>query len=176
MNQRDEKKQASPLGRFIVKFADATQSNLSAEQVIELLEVKAASVQEVFRVHRLDNHGRMELAGVSLAEFSRRDCLLFSRSHVRTAREDFEAVLELASRTPPPCRVEVQFGHVKRPEPSHVVVLIFPSPCSESVGQWLANGNLQLGDQADGSPAVLAAYEDAGPQVVKQHTLTADSG
>lgn len=176
MDRQGWKRQRPLPGRFIVKFVDATQSNLSAEQVIELLDAEAASVQEVFRIHRIDDHGRMELAGISLADFSRRDCLLFSRNHVRNAREDFDAVLELASRSPPPCRVEVQFGHVKQPDPSHVVVLIFPAPCSESVGQWLSDAGLRLGDQANGSPAVLAAYENAAPQVVKQHTLVADSG
>lgn len=163
-------------GRFIVKFQDATQSTLTAEQIIELLDAQAASIREVFRIHRIDSRGRMELIGVSLESFSRRDCLLFSRHHVKDAREDFDAILNLANDTPPPCRIEVQFGHVKQPDPSHVVVLIFPAPCTESVGQWLSDTGLQLGDQADGSPAALAAYKGAAPQIVKRHTLAAAPG
>jgi hypothetical protein len=176
MDTPDNPAPLSPLGRFIVKFRDATQANLSADQVIELLDAQAASIQEIFRIHRMDGRGRMELVGVSLADCRRRDCLLFSRNEVRNARKDFDDVLELASRTPPPCRVEVQLGHVDRPDPSHVVVLIFPAPCTESVGQWLTDAGLRLGDLADGSSAVLAAYEDAGPQVVKRHTLAAAPG
>ena len=176
MNQQDNKKQPSLLGRFIVKFEDATQSRLTAEQVIELLDAQAASVREVFRIHRIDPRGRMELVGVLLAAFRRRDCLLFSRHHVKNAREDFDAILELASGTPPPCRIEVQFGHVKKPDPSHVVALIFPAPCTESVGQWLSGAGLQPGDQVDGSPAALATYENAAPKIVKQSTLAAAPG
>jgi len=159
------------LGRFVVKFQDATQSNLTAEQVIELLDAQTERVQEIYRIHRIDARGRMELIGVSLAAFSRRDCLLFSRHQVKNAREDFDAILRLANETPPPCRIDIQFGHVKQPDPSHVVVLIFPAPCTESVGQWLYDAKLQFGDEADGSPAVLATYEGAAPQIVKRHTL-----
>ena len=173
MNQQDNKKQPSLASRFIVKFQDATQSRLTAEQVIELLDEQTASVREVFRIHRIDSRGRMELVGVSLATFRQRDCLLFSRHHVKKAREDFDAILELANESPPPCRIDIQFGHVKQPDPSHVVVLIFPTPCTESVGQWLSDAGLQPGDQADGSPAALATYESATPQIVKQHTLAA---
>jgi|GEM_PF-1538401 len=176
MDSPNNPTQPSPLGRFVVKFDDATQSSLTAEQVIELLDDQTANVREVFRIHRVDSRGRMELVGVSLAAFSRRDCMLFSRRHVQNARGDFDAILELATETPPPCKIDIQFGHVKEPDPSHVVVLIFPAPCTESVGQWLCDAGLQPGDQADGSPATLAAYETASPQIIKRHTLAAAPG
>jgi len=160
------------LGRFLVKFQDATQTGLTAEQVIEILEEKPTETLEIFRIHRIVPNGRMELVGVAPAAFDQRDCLLFSRHRVKAAREDFDTIIQLSKGSPPPCRIQIQFSHVKQFDPTHVVVLIFPAPCSEAVGQWLAATGFHPGDHADGSPAVLTSYENADPQIVKQHIVT----
>ncbi|MCG8404914.1 MAG: hypothetical protein MI923_06925 [Phycisphaerales bacterium] len=159
-------------GRFVVKLKDTTHTGLAAHEVQELLADGKTDVLEIQRIHRLTDDGHMELVGVSASDFEQRDCLLFSRHHVKEARHDFDRIVEQSRQTPPPCRIEVQFGHVSSFSPTHVVALIFPSVCSEAVGQWLTASDLQLGDHADGSPGVLRAYEAESPRIVKRADLS----
>lgn len=153
-------------GRFIVKLDGATHRGLTAEQVLALLDDRGVDVHEVQRIHRVYGDGRLELVGVSPDSLKRRDALLFFRADVGAARRDYDALLELGRRTPPPCKIEIELAHVNHPTPAHVVVLRFSAACSESVGQWLVAANISPGDRAVGSPDALSAHEANRPQVV----------
>lgn len=159
------------LGRFVVKFKDMIHTGLAAHEVQGLLADNANDVLEILRIHRVTDDGHLELVGVSRLDFEQRDCLLFSRHEVKDTRRDFDSIVQFSVEAPPPCRIEIQFGHVNTFSPPHVVVLIFPTVCNEAVGQWLIASGLHPGDHADGSPAVLSTYEKASPQVVKQTVL-----
>lgn len=161
------------LGRFVVKTPDARHTGLTAGEVADLLDRPGAEPIEIFRIHRVREDGGWELSGVPPHLFRQQDCLLFSRQQVREARRVFDALVSLSTHTPPPCEIVMQFAHVRSFSAAHVVALIFPAPCMESVGSWLAGAGVELGDHADGSPAVLDAYRTAPHQVVLECTLPA---
>lgn len=167
----DPNSQRTAAGRFIVKLKGATQSGLAAHEVAVLVTEQPDEILEIYRIHRVLDDGRMELVGVRAELFLQRDCLLFSRREIDIARRDFDSVGKLGLRSSPPCKIEMQLAHVKPLMAPCVVALIFPAACSEAVGQWLAAAELELGDKADGSPEVLAAYERAAPRIVKRREL-----
>jgi len=162
----------SPLiGRFVVKMDGTTHTGLAAHEVAELLTDDMAESPEVYRIHRVDEAGRMELVGVAPLAFKQRDCLLFWRRRVEDARGDYDTLVEFAGRTPPPCRIEMCLGRAGGRSMPHVVALIFCMPCSESVGVWLGGVSSRIGDDVNGSTAALADYESAAPHVVRRLIL-----
>lgn len=159
------------MGRFVVKVAGTTYTGLAAHEVAELLAGESGVPVEVFRIHRVDEVGRMELAGVAPAAFEQRDGMFFWRRRVDEARGDYDALIDFAGHMPPPCRIEMCLARVTEPAMPHVVVLVFPQACCESVGAWLGGCPSRLGDEVNGSPAALADYEGAVTDVVLRRTL-----
>jgi len=159
------------VGRFLVRLAGRETIGLSAEEAASLLGTAEGQSASAYRIHRVDEHGRMELVGVPEAEFHRDDCLLFFRPTVAQARADFDAILELARLCPPPCRLRMELSRADVLQPAHVVALIFLEACSSAVGQWLARCDRQPGDLAQSGQAALAAYRDAAPRVVLRELL-----
>ncbi|HPF37164.1 MAG TPA: hypothetical protein P5081_00555 [Phycisphaerae bacterium] len=153
-------------GRFVVKLGSQTIHGASADEVIELLKSEGDDVTELFVIHRVTPEGHLELAGVRPDALTQRDCLMFSRSSVADARRDYDQILEYASASPPPCSIDMRFGHARSLAPSHIVILIFPSACQAAVGGWLNGAAFDPGDSVEASPQTLEAFESAGPQVV----------
>lgn len=158
-------------GRFVIKFADQTATGLGADEAIKILEEKGGAAIELFVIHRVLPDGRLELAGVKPAALKTPDCLVFSRNSVAGARRDYDRLVQFAADAPPPCRIEMRFGHAKSFDPPHVVILIFPNACQEAVGAWLNNATFDPGDTVEGSRHVLEAFEAAAPQIVLTTTL-----
>ncbi len=171
MPEPDPAKPPVLTGRFVVKLDGTTHTGLTAHEVVELLDDNSAASPAVYRIHRVDEAGRMELVGVAPAAFDQCDGLLFRRRRIEDARADYDAVVELARRVPPPCRIDVRLSCVEDQPLPHVVVLVFPHPCSESVGAWLDGCASRLGDEVGGSAAALADCESAVQHVDLRQTL-----
>lgn len=158
-------------GRFVAKTATQTIHGLSAEEAVDLIEKEGDGVTELFVIHRVLADGRLELAGVNPSALKTRDCIMFSRNTVADARRDYDRMLDYANGFPPPCRIDMRFGHAREMAPSHIVILVFPNACQTAVGNWLNNAPFEPGDVAEGSRHVLEAFESSVPQIVMSTTL-----
>ncbi|MCB9854012.1 MAG: hypothetical protein H6819_13000 [Phycisphaerales bacterium] len=158
-------------GRFVARTRTHTIQGLSAEETLELIKNQGDDITELFVIHRVTPEGRLELAGINPSALSTRDCMMFSRNGVADARRDYDAFVGYANDSPPPCRVELKFGHAKSLEPPHIVILIFPTACQSAVGNWLNCAPFNPGEHAEGSTHVLESFESASPQIVLMTTL-----
>lgn len=171
MTQSSDEHLHPRVGRFVVELGSERRTGLAAHEVVALLKSPQGRDAAIYRIHRVDDAGRLELIGVQQSLFSREDCLLFTRSEPAGAREDFQAIRSLASEMPPPCRAEVQLADVPERTPPSVVALIFPAACTESLGHWLQQASRQPGDRAEGGSHALQAYRDAGPRILESAVL-----
>jgi hypothetical protein len=171
MNQPRKSGGGAVAGSFVVDFEGGRQVGLTAHDVAALVEGADGENAKIYRIHRLDEAGRMELVGISRGMFLAQDCLIFSRRQHADARADFEALRAAAAESLPPCRIELQLAEAPSLVLPHVVVLVFCAACVEGVGHWLGGLGLQPGDRADGGPAAWQAYLEAGPRVIERETL-----
>ncbi|MBN2563909.1 MAG: hypothetical protein JXQ75_23590 [Phycisphaerae bacterium] len=171
MDSGDEPDVTPLVGRFVVKCRGQTMTGLAAHEVVAILDSPDGGDAAVYRIHRVEADGRMELVGVSKRLFQTQDCFIFPRNQAEDARADFEAVRSAAAEAPPPCAIEVQLAKVARMALPHVVVLVFPAACGEGVGHWLRRLGLRPGDHADGGVSALQAYRDAGPDVIEHVSI-----
>lgn len=162
-------------GRFVVKLATQTINGLSADAVLQMLVDEPDAVEQLFVIHRVTPEGRMELVGTDPSALMKPDCLMFSSTKVADARRDYDAIVNYANETPPPCRIGLQFGHAKSLSPPHIVMMLFPNACQTAVGGWLTNAPFDPGEIADGSQHALDTYEAASPQIVLSSTLEPQS-
>ncbi len=176
MNHPGKPRGGAVVGSFVVEFEGGRQVGLAADEVLALVESVGGENAKIYRIHRLDEAGRMELVGVSPGLFTSQDCLIFSRRGAADARADYQAIRTAAAASLPPCRIELQLAETPSRVPPHVVAMIFPAAGSEGVGHWLGKTGLRPGDHADGGRAALQAYRDAGPRVIDQTTLQVAAG
>ncbi|HWL92822.1 MAG TPA: hypothetical protein VNT79_04755 [Phycisphaerae bacterium] len=158
-------------GRFIVRLAGARHENLTYDQLIELVDGNPGEISEILRVHRVHGDGTMDLVGVSPNALRARDGLLLLWHDIASARRDYDALIALANRAPPPVRIELQLAHTKDDAAPHVVALTFPLACGEGVGQWLIAAGFKTRAPIDASPSHLRQFEDAVSQIILSATL-----
>ena len=168
---RDET--AGLVGRFIVDLGGERRTGLSAQAVADLLAGPYGTNAVIYRIHRVDQAGRMELVGISPRLFQTDDGLIFRRREAVAARADFEALCAAAIDAPPPCRIRLQLVEISSPAMPNGVVLVFPAPCSESVGNWLQRCRLRPGDDAEGGVQALQTHLAAGSRVLDEAVLEA---
>lgn len=158
-------------GRFVIRLAGQTQTGLAAHQVLVLLKTPEGRDAEIFRIHRVFEDGKMELVGVSPGQFKQQNCLLIRKSDVRAARLDFDAIRDAAVRNAPPCRIELQLGHMKSADPPHFVAMIFPNVCSDAVAAWKRALGRDVDDPIDADADALASMQSNDVQVVLRKVL-----
>lgn len=146
-------------------------TGLAAHEVIERIESGIPSSCDLFRIHRVNPDGSMELVGVSFDSLRRPDAMIFIEPDVAAARRDYDALVAAASQSPPPCRIELTLAHVKEEQTAHAVVLAFPVACAEAVGQWLVAVDFNSAARVETSPARLADFQSASRQVILSTTL-----
>lgn len=162
----------SLVGRFIIEAGGVRRTGLTATETARFLNENPDDSAVIYRIHRVTEDGRMELVGVPPRLFQAEDGLLFRRREADAARADFDALCGAALETPPPCRVRVQLMEDAGAPHAHVLAVIFPTPCMESVGHWLQHCRLRLGDDVEAGVAALQAYLTASPRIVKEQLLT----
>ncbi len=159
-------------GRFAIRFRDGWMRGIDAEAALRLCESRPDEIEQLYVIHRVAENGALELAGITADALTRRDCMIFLRAEVGSARRDYDALRDYAGAAPPPCAIQLRFAHTRGMTPSHAVVLVFPQACQTAVGAWLLEAPFHAGDTVESSPAALAEFEATGPQVVLTTTLT----
>ncbi|MCK6455484.1 MAG: hypothetical protein L6Q92_02985 [Phycisphaerae bacterium] len=157
--------------RYVIEWNGQTETGLTATQVAELLESERYRDMRIYRIHRLDPNGRMELVGVPRDRFQLEDCFLFYRRSECASRGDFDALVRAAERTPPPCRARVQLAEVGAAAGSHVVAIVYPAEFSGEMSAWLAAIQYAGGDTVEGGTSDVAGYESIRRRLIDRAQL-----
>lgn len=160
-------------GLYVYDFGDWTAVGYTAEEIAVLLESEAYRGGKVYRIHRAQPDGQMELRGVPAERLQVESGMFFYRAELERARADFEELRTAAQRTPAPCRA---FLHLVDRSPAleqarFVTALVFPAEHEDDIGQWLLAMGFQGGDRAEGGISHVSNYYAEEKTIIERHQL-----
>lgn len=158
-------------GLYVFDFGEQVAVGYTADEVAVLLESEKYAEGKIYRIHRAQPDGTMELAGVPRERFNLEDGLLFWRQQVRDARSDFEALKHGAEGTAPPCRMKLQLAKLEGAHPGYLTALIFPAEFTHDVADWLLDITFEGGDVVEGGPSQVSAYYQDQPLIIDRYQL-----
>lgn len=145
-------------GQYVVDFGDHNETGATYQRVATLLESKANRHLRIYRIHRVEPNGRMELVGVPAERFQIEDCFLFYGRDADRARGDFNDLVRRAAQAPPPCRAKLQLARLDAEGEPYVVALIYPAEFSNAMSAWLTGIDYAGGETAEGGVGRVAGY------------------
>jgi hypothetical protein len=160
-------------GLYVYDFGEWSAVGYTAEEIAVLLESEAYAGGRVYRIHRIQPDGSMELRGVSPERFRLESGMFFWRSGREAAEADFRGLLMAAQRTVPPCRAVLQVVErigVQETCP-FATALIFPAEYEDDVAAWLAQMDYRGGDLAEGGPSHVSNFYALERRVLAEQQL-----
>lgn len=155
-------------GLYVVDFGDHSGVGFTAEEVAELLDSEPYADVQVYKIHRAEPDGTLELKGVSRERFGLEAGLFFDAADEATGREDMARLLAWAGQQPPPGRCKV---HLARLGERTVTALIYPAEFDDDFSRWLLDGGYRTGGAIEGGTSAVARYYEAAAQVLQREQL-----
>ena len=137
-------------GLYVVDFGEQTAVGYTGREVEVLLDHEKYRDCRVYRIHRAQPDGTLELKGVDGRRFQTEEGMFFHRRDEARARADFEELRRLAKEVVPPCRAKLRLARTQGAEAGFVVALIYPAEYSEEIGRWLLDADYAGGDYVEG--------------------------
>jgi hypothetical protein len=156
-------------GLYVFDFGDHAGVGFTAEEVAELLESERYKEGKVYRIQRAFLDGRMELRAVPAATFQLEAGMFFYSRDEGMARGDFQRLVNLAVRSTPPCRAQVQLA--KYAEDRFVVALVYPAERDLEISSWLLDGDYRTAGPAEGGIGAVERYYADQPEVLETHQI-----
>jgi len=157
------------VGLYIFDFGDHAGVGFTAQEVAELLESQRYKDCKVYKIHKAYPDGKLELKGVRADIFQLEAGLFFYSKDIKTAKQDFKKLVNLAVKTVPPCRAKVHLA--KYGNSKFVVALIYPAECEDEISSWLLDGEYKTSGAAEGGIEAVQRYYDVKPQILERHQL-----
>jgi len=157
------------VGLYIFDFGDHAGVGFTAEEVAELLESEKYKDGKVYKIHRAYPDGRLELKGVRAESFQLEAGMFFYASDLEAAKSDFKRLVDLAVKTAPPCRANVQLARYANDK--FAVAIIYPAEYDEDVSSWLLAGDYKTAGAAEGGIGSVQRYYNYKPEILDRHQL-----
>lgn len=159
-------------GLYVFDFGnDQVAVGYTADEIAVLLESEKYRDGKVYRIHRAQPDGTLELEGVSRRRFELEDGIFFKASSEDAARRDFDAFCRMADRSPPPCRMKAQLARVNGATYPHLTAIIFPAEFTQAVSDWLLHEEFDVGEFVDGGPSQVTGYYESSPAILERRQL-----
>lgn len=162
-------------GLYLFDFGAWVALGYTAEEIAMLLESERYRDGKVYKIHRANPDGSLELRSLSRERFQLESGLFFYRSELPAARADFESFAALARSRPPPCRAKLQladFGPAAADEGHRfALALIFPAEYEDEIGAWLSEADYQGGDLAEGGISLVTRYYEQDKTLLERQQL-----
>jgi hypothetical protein len=155
-------------GLYVVDFGDHCGVGFTAEEVTELLESERFADVQIYKVHRANPDGTMELAGISKQTFQLEAGMFFYANEEQDARADFERLTAWADEYLPPARCKV---HLANHGDSYVTALIYPAEFDDAFSGWLLDANYRTAGQVEGGAGAAGRYYEANWDVAERKQL-----
>ncbi len=167
------KKPEKYVGLYIFDFGDNVGVGFTAEEVGELLESEKYHHGKVYKIHRAYPDGRIELKGVPAETFQLEAGMFFYSDDLKTARQNFKNMVNLAVKLSPPCRAKVHLA--KYTDDGFVVALIYPAEYDDEISSWLLKGDYAAQGAANGGVGAVQNYYDSEAEILDRHQLLGTS-
>lgn len=161
------------IGLYVFDFGEHTGVGFTAQEVAELLESEKYKNGKVYKIYNAYPDGKLELKGVRAQIFQLETGMFFYSNDVKTSRQDFKQLVNLAVRTAPPCRAKVHLA--KYSDSKFVVVLIYPAEYDDEISSWLLDGDFKTTGAAEGGTSTVQRYYDTKPEILDRHQLFGQS-
>ena len=160
------------VGRFVVEYAGSRDTGLTADVIIERLADPEWDALSIYKIHRVDDEGRLELVGVEDEDFDDNGVLLLTATDVKDARGGYEKLIEFARVAPPPCKVQLHMARTGSGDNRrYVVSLEMPAICIDVAGRWLDRAAPPgLARSGQGVKALLE-YQGTEPDIIIRDAL-----
>jgi len=160
------------LGRFVVEYAGSRDTGLTADVIRDRLSDPEWGALGIYKIHRVDEEGRLELVGVEDEDFDDDGALFLTGQDVKGARAGYERLIGFARSAPPPCRIALNMartgsGDTRR----YVVALELPAICLDSAARWLDAASPEGLSRSGSGVEALATYQATQPDVIIRDTL-----
>ena len=156
------------IGLYVVDFGDHCGVGFTAEEVAELLESEQFSDAQIYKVHRANPDGTMELKGLSKETFQLEAGMFFYANDAETAQDDYQRLLAWSDEQLPPARSKVDLASNGD---SYVTALVYPAEFDDAFSRWLLDGNYRTAGQVEGGTRATQRYYDAVPEVMERKQL-----
>ncbi len=143
-------------GLYVVDFGDHAAVGYTADEIAMLTAEAPYRDVTVYRIHRVDPEGRVELAGVQTAELAGQEVMLFLTGDSLAAGRDFRTLRTLAADHPLPCPVRAELIDLPESGYPHAVCLLYLRSASTMVSGWLTEVAFAGGEQVLGGGEALA--------------------
>lgn len=150
------------VGLFVYDFGDHISVGYTAEEINTLQSSPRHRGGAVYRVHRADEAGRLELQGMQAERLDRQEGLIFTFGDEPRARRDYATLHRGAQADPLPCPTKLLLARLEATGPAFAVALTYPAYASGPVSTWLSRLGFEGGDSATGGAAALARFRTAG--------------
>ena len=157
------------IGLYIVDFGEYCSVGFNADEVAEILESKKLSDVKVYKIHRADPSGNMEIKGVSRELFELEAGLFFYSSSRDQAEDDYKNLVNIAVTSMPPSRAKVHLSKID--DNTYVTCLIYPAEADAEFSQWLLDNNYQTSGAAKGGISAVSEYYDMNADIIERHQL-----
>ncbi len=160
-------------GLYAFDFGEWTAVGYTAEEVAMLLESDQYRAGKVYKIVRARPDGQMELRGVAAERWHTESGMFFGRADRAAAEDDFEALQQLATVTPPPCRTFIQLADrgAEAGRARYVTALIYPAEYEDEMSRWLLDGRYQGGDTAEGGVSHVTNYQAEPKTILRREQL-----
>jgi hypothetical protein len=155
-------------GLYVVDFGDRCGVGFAAEEIAELLESEQFSDVQVYKVHRANPDGTMELKGIKKETFQLEAGMFFYAKDAETAQGDYQRLMAWSDKQLPPARCK---AHLANNEDSYVTALIYPAEFDDAFSKWLLDGNYRTTGQVEGGTRAAQRYYVANWDVIDRKQL-----
>jgi hypothetical protein len=159
-------------GLYVIDFGDHCGVGFVAEEVAELLESEQFADVQVYKVHRANPDGTMELAGVNKETFQLESGMFFHATDETSAKADFEQLTTWADTQLPPARCKVQLADMGD---TFITALIYPAEFDNAFSKWLLDGNYRTTGQVEAGTGAVKRYYDTVTNVQERKQLWGES-
>lgn len=164
-------------GLYVYDFGEWAAIGYTAKEVATLLESERYRDGKVYRIHRAQPDGTMELSGVSAERFEFESGMFFSRRDRAAAERDFDALCAAAESEKPPCRAHAHLADQSRASPAspYVVGLVYPAEYEDDIAAWLLACGYQGGDTVEGGISHVTNFRESDCSILRRHQLWPES-
>ncbi|MCX5635480.1 MAG: hypothetical protein NTW55_06570 [Planctomycetota bacterium] len=157
------------IGLYIFDFGDHTGVGFTAQEVAELLESEKYKNGKVYKIHKAEPDGRLELKGVRSEIFQLEAGMFFYETSIETAKDDFKSLINLAVTAAPPCRAKVHLA--KYSDDKFAAAIIYPAEYDDEISSWLIAGRYKTKSAAEGGIEAVQRYYKDNPEILERHQL-----
>jgi hypothetical protein len=144
---------------FVVDLGDRGLGvGYTADEVAALIEQEAYADAKVFRIHDASPEGQVKLVGVPRERFGLEAGIFFGQEVESAARADYEGLLSLLRKHPPPTRLRLVLGHCRDWRAPYQTGMVYPAECDNAVSRYLLEHEYRGGINATGGVGIVTEF------------------